>query len=202
MFKVPTYQMLLGSLCMLHWASVTSAQNYEASGRDVVCGPRCVQKLLEYYRRPSEELASLVQELQWPNLLEGTSMQKIASALRKRGFYTLVLKLDHGAMLKGNAPAIVHIKSPGGLGHYVLWVPNKVGGHKIWSWEHQYQTGIWNDLVRNRSGFVLLASPEKPLSVEDSVEPGTDESMRFWGYLAVNVVIWCWVIGIVRRIRR
>lgn len=51
---------------------------------DLVCGPRCVQYVVQHYGG-DENLTDLVREIQWPDLEAGSSFDSLKDALAKRG---------------------------------------------------------------------------------------------------------------------
>jgi hypothetical protein len=51
---------------------------------DRVCGPRCVQWVLQRYGI-DVDLIALIQEMQWPDFEQGSSFADIEKALRQRG---------------------------------------------------------------------------------------------------------------------
>jgi ABC-type bacteriocin/lantibiotic exporter with double-glycine peptidase domain len=150
-------------------------------GHDLLCGPRCVQFLLQYYQRsPAATLVALTREIQWPDVEAGVSLERIAEALKARSIHTAALKLSSDATLKWNHPVVVHLapRDQQALGHYVIWLPDSTEGIcRVWSGTPGMQIGSWSELRAGMSGVVLLTSPE-PIT-EDEVAAGVQRSTAF-----------------------
>jgi hypothetical protein len=130
---------------------------------DVICGPKCVNFLLEYYGKEQEDIIRLVREIQYPELQEGATLSKIIESLEKREIYTFAMKIKPSARLVWKYPVIVHLspRSSEQIGHYVVWLPNSYDNN-LWIWNgdegiQNFQERIWSE---ERSGVILLTSPE------------------------------------------
>lgn len=130
-------------------------------GNDVICGPRCVGFLLEYYGRP-EPLDRLVREIQSPDFEKGATLAQVDGALRTRGIFTAPLRLAPDAVLASPYPVVIHLRQETGgpsVGHYALWLPGSNEGEcLVWSGLPGLQAGPWDKLRPRMSGVVLLTS--------------------------------------------
>lgn len=133
-------------------------------GNDVICGPRCVGFVLEYYGRP-EPLRQLVGEIQSRDFERGATLDRIERALRDRGISTAALRLRPGAVLASKYPVIVHLRPEGDgshVGHYVVWLPGSTHYDcAVWSGLPGIQSGTWDQLRSRMSGVVLLTAPDR-----------------------------------------
>jgi len=139
------------------------------SGGDPVCGPRCVQFLLKWYRDEEADLVELVREMQWPELESGCTLDALSSALRKRGIETYAMRIPPEARLQWPHPVVLHLKShdaaeaadaAGAMGHYVLWLPSSSRAEaRVWEGLSGVKTYPNRLLGERRSGAVLLTSP-------------------------------------------
>ncbi len=133
-------------------------------GADLICGPRCVGFLLEYYGHP-EPLESLVREIQSPRFEQGSSLTSIKDALSARGIHTAPIRISENAVLCSDYPAIIHLIDDGkefAPGHYVVWLPDSTESNcQIWGGLSGLQAGPWRSLRGKMSGFVLLTAPHQ-----------------------------------------
>ncbi|MDR2171775.1 MAG: hypothetical protein LBP59_16650 [Planctomycetaceae bacterium] len=157
---------------------------------DVICGPKCVSFLLKYYGK-EEDIIHLVREIQYPELLEGTSLAKIAEALEKRGIYTFAMKIKPSTRLVWKYPVIVHLDQSHNeqIGHYVIWQPES-RNNDLWIWDgdkdmQNYQERTWS---KKRSGVVLLTSPE-PIT-----KPGNAVKWVGLPFYDVTCLIFAWIV--------
>jgi ABC-type bacteriocin/lantibiotic exporter with double-glycine peptidase domain len=130
---------------------------------DMICGPKCVHFLLDYYGKEQEDIIRLVREIQYPEIREGATLEKVAAALEQRGIHTFAMKIKPSARLVWKYPVIVHLNPRSGeqIGHYVVWFPDS-HDNNLWIWNgdegmQNHQERTWS---KERSGAVLLTSPE------------------------------------------
>jgi ABC-type bacteriocin/lantibiotic exporter with double-glycine peptidase domain len=138
-------------------------QNKEENTGDLICGPKCVKKILQWYKKEDEDIIRLVREIQWPDVQKGASIGKIAQALEKRGIHTFAMKVKSSARIVWQYPVIIHIKpkKEQNIGHFVVWLPTSEksvvsvydGDFGIF----EYNERQWSN---ERSGSVLLTSIE------------------------------------------
>lgn len=107
-------------LVFFNFAPQVCGQPHE---KDVVCGPRCVQYVLETLGVP-ENLIDLVEEIQGSDIGGGASIRDLQIAIEKRGLCTKAIAVSH-AWLVPDWPylAIAHCRTPLGDGHFVVRLP-------------------------------------------------------------------------------
>jgi hypothetical protein len=158
---------------------------------DTICGPKCVRFLLDYYGKEQEDIIRLVREIQYPELLEGATLSKVAEALEKREIYTFAMKIKPSVRLVWNYPVIVHLSSHSEeqIGHYVVWLPDSRDNDlRIWNGDQgiqNHQERIWS---QERSGAVLLTSPE-PIT-----RPGKAVKWVGLPFYDVGCVTFAWIV--------
>jgi ABC-type bacteriocin/lantibiotic exporter with double-glycine peptidase domain len=135
----------------------------ETNVGDVICGPKCVHFLLDYYGKEQEDIIRLVREIQYPEWREGATLSKVAESLEKRGIYTFAMKIKPSARLVWKYPVIVHLSPRPNeqIGHYVVWLPeSRDNDLRIWNGDEGMQNHQERTWSKERSGAVLLTSPE------------------------------------------
>lgn len=139
-------------------ASTERTHNEQTLDR-VICGPRCVKYLLDYYGRGSDcDLTTLIQELQWPHFERGASLSDVAQALSSRGVYTLAIDSNHAAYITWEFPAIIHLNGES-LGHFVVLLPSRDDNWvQIWSGLEGLQTVATHAIQGKATGAILLTS--------------------------------------------
>jgi ABC-type bacteriocin/lantibiotic exporter with double-glycine peptidase domain len=140
--------------------SSVSELDQNASWDDRICGPRCVQYLLEYYELDREDLIDLVREVQWPDLEKGASLDRVECALRDRGIHTAPIVVPGNGELCWHSPVVVHLKDDkAGLGHFAVWLPESSGGEvKVWRDRSGAHVLEKKDFSRLFTGVALLTS--------------------------------------------
>lgn len=134
---------------------------------DTICGPKCVQHVLEYYGC-EEDVIKLVREMQWPKIESGVSLEKVADALSARNVHCLPMRISQSADLQWEHPIIAHLDvDDSDIGHFVVWLPSTTAGEvRLWCGESGTIKVNRHEWCRIRSGAVLLTAP-KPLVVSD-----------------------------------
>ena len=120
----------------------------------IVCGPRCVQYVLQHYGHDAD-LVDLIKEIQWPRLEEGASLETLSAALEARAVSTAALRLGSDVQLCSREPVIVHIQRRDGDaegGHFVVWLPASNEAHV------HYWDGLNGIIVEDRASFARAAS--------------------------------------------
>jgi hypothetical protein len=150
---------------------------------DRICGPRCVRCLLEHYGI-QEELAALVRETQWPDFEAGASLGSLAEALEKRGVHTCALRLSPSGKLTWPHPVLVHLRGAGGrMDHYVIWKPAGTPDGEGEYLEAGALTHLsWAAVAQDRSGVVLLTSPEPITAPEGATDEPAPDRYRGLAY--------------------
>jgi ABC-type bacteriocin/lantibiotic exporter with double-glycine peptidase domain len=130
---------------------------------DLICGPKCVCEIVRLYGKEEEDVVRLVREIQYPDVRAGATMASVAQALEKRGIHTFAMKIKPSARIVWQYPVIVHLspKTDNEIGHYVVWLPDSTGNiAKIWNTDEVIRDMNERDWSKERSGVVLLTSPE------------------------------------------
>ncbi len=153
--------------------------------RMLICGPRCVQFVLDYYGH-EEGVIEIVREIQWPHLSRGCSLADIEDALRKRGIHTQAIRLESRATLDWPHPVILHLSAGRNeMGHFVVWLPCSTGGAAdIWDGGLRIRQVAQRSLSEQRTGFALLTSP-KPIDNADCAVESSDSAAKIVVWLAV-----------------
>jgi ABC-type bacteriocin/lantibiotic exporter with double-glycine peptidase domain len=166
------------------------SQNSTLDGRyDMICGPRCVQYLLQYYDRDSEDLIALVHEIQWPEIEAGASLESIETALRKRGVNTFAMQIGPEARLTWRFPVLLHLAEEGrSQGHYVVWLPTSSSRTvDVWCGLRGIERRGERDVATHRSGAILLTAPRVITDPDSAVSDVRWPSGIVWGLLVVLV---------------
>jgi hypothetical protein len=142
---------------------ILTFQRQAASGQslDVVCGPRCVRYVLDWYHVPSGSLFDLISELQGNQVESGSSMADIRSALEDRGVATAAIHWKPGVPIQSRNPVIVHFPpgrdSKSRSGHFVVWLPHSGRGRvRFWNGLNGTETINDNEFYAKMSGPILL----------------------------------------------
>lgn len=108
--------MFLRAICLCLWIhgwfiSSLCTQDPESADTDwpSVCGPRCVQAILEHYGQ-HVELVPLIGEMQGGLPEQGCSLRDVQDALERRHIYCLALQTDALSFPEWPNPVIVHYK--------------------------------------------------------------------------------------------
>ncbi len=139
--------------------------------RDLVCGPRCVQFLIQYYFKKNLDLTDLVREIQWPDIERGARLDTISESLQKRGLFTCPMRIGSEMRIDWPYPVLVHLgKNLDENGHFVVWLPTSSSGKdEIWFGVDGVRQEIPYDLARKRSGFILLTAPKPILNPKAAI---------------------------------
>ena len=129
---------------------------------DLLCGPRCVQFLLQYYDIEEPGLQEIVRETQWPRVEAGTSLGSLKRFVESRGLHTAAVRISDVSRLSWDYPVVVHwgeATSPGAVGHFVVWLPRSTTETMyFWNGLHGVQSLDVHQFARYASGVVLLSS--------------------------------------------
>lgn len=140
-------------------------EDMRANVYGTICGPRCAKYVLSQLGH-DVELFQLVDELQPRPLKAGCSLLDLAAAFERRGFATYGAFLDEGTALSCPYLAIVHLRSEGRCGHFVVQVPSTdVDTVTLWLPDGSLRGVSASHLAAIRSGAVLLVS-STPLDTE------------------------------------
>lgn len=174
------------------------AEALDLSASELVCGPRCVRFLLEYYGKGKDtELVELIRETQWPDLERGASLAALSKSLEGRGIYTHALRLPAEAGLRWPFPVILHLQgvTPGDSagGHYVVWLPESSPSRTlVISGLDQLHEGPFSRLSQRMSGYVLLTSNRPIQNPQSAILRSGLERLAFWavcgGGLGLSVI--------------
>ncbi|MDR0610070.1 MAG: hypothetical protein LBG58_08175 [Planctomycetaceae bacterium] len=147
--------------------------------------------MFDYYGKEQEDIIRLVREIQYPELLEGATLSKVAEALEKRGIYTFAMKIKPSAAACLELSGVMHLspRSKEQIGHYVVGLPDSHDNDlHIWNGDQgiqNHQERIW---FQERSGTVLLTSPE-PIT-------RPDKAVKWVGlpFYDVGCVTFAWIV--------
>lgn len=160
----------------------------------LICGPRCVEFILDWYGK-KYELLDLVQELQGDKIYEPVSLAALADALRRRDIHSAPLRLKPGARWDWPYPVVVHLDVPTGHGHYVVWVPQPDGEPPLYWDETGYKREEEIPKLGRPSGVILLTGPVEIADPTRAVHGGNVRSWIVWG-----VALACLALGAVTAI--
>lgn len=164
----------------------------------VVCGPRCVQYLLNYYGQEAD-LIDLVKEMQWPTIEAGSSMETIEKALNKRGIHTVGMTVAEDARLQWPHPVVVHMKVEGNkTGHFLVWPSPSTETNLFWCGLRGNQEISDSDFTKRFSGAILLTSPEPILNPGAAVKPSGVPAFVWW-ICCVGLLFVFAIVAIVRK---
>lgn len=141
---------------------------HEQSLDRVICGPRCVKYVLDFYGKGNnEELADLVRELQWPDFNRGASLRDLGEALNRRGIYTMAVTGNRGFCVEWEHPVIVHFgEDSSNLGHFVVLLPSEDDKRaRVWSGLAGISDVPKKEIVEKSMGAILLTA-DHPINNE------------------------------------
>ncbi len=132
-----------------------------AQNGDIVCGPRCLQYLLQCYGKKDPGLIELVREVQWPDIEAGSTLKALDEALRKRGVFTRALEIGPDSRLSWPYPVLLHLNGEDeDEGHFVVWLPSSSESREqVWTGLVGVRSGPPAKMAKRRSGAVLLTAP-------------------------------------------
>lgn len=143
------------------------------SAGDFVCGPRCLLYVLRQMGDSSDlELIDLVEETQWPNLANGSSLASLAEAARLRGLRSesRFIRPRELKNIDWPYPIVLHLTGPivGGsnrsdkrIGHFVVLelTESTASTATVVDGLRGRTTLRWDTMESLASGYVLLFSP-------------------------------------------
>ena len=167
--------------CLLKWSwmlfsmgvwstngHATAAQKFSG---DVACGPRCLDFLIRYYKKPEIDLVDLIQEVQWPDFEAGAKLSERETALNHRGIFTKCVRINSSQRLRWPRPVLAHLSEEGIPGHYVIWLPSSDSKTtKLWAGLSGRKSGPTADFAQKLSGVVMLTSESR---IEDDMMVAT-----------------------------
>ncbi len=165
----------MSSLLQMTWICCSLCAGMHPDTPDLVCGPRCVQFVLNHYGVKCE-LINLVREIQWPNYENGASVEDLRKALETHGVYTRAVHVEGQLALAWQHPVVVCLRplhDTSDVGHFVVWLPSSNGEPEmIWDGLDGVMSLERGELPLNRMGTILLTSPEPILTLEGVVRRG------------------------------
>lgn len=152
---------------------------------NVVCGPRCVQRVLQHYGQ-KVELIDLVIELQGAAIDRPANLADMKSALERRGVYAMgvrVRSIDRLASLDWTGPVITHFSADGG--HFRVIFPARSDANSTCVWDGLAGATMLPiaEIATESSGVHLLTSG---LPIDECLQ--SSDSRRMSARLAVAVV--------------
>jgi ABC-type bacteriocin/lantibiotic exporter with double-glycine peptidase domain len=166
---------------------------------DVICGPRCVKYILDYYKYDSVEISELAREMQWPEIEKGASLNSLTDSLEKRGVFTFALSISNSAKLIWPDPVIVHYGSQArdNIGHYVVWLPESSESEiVIWNGNEGIQYLSQSDWMQSRSGAILLTSSQPINNPYDAIQYSGLSSDGTYPMIFGAVVLACGLLSV------
>jgi ABC-type bacteriocin/lantibiotic exporter with double-glycine peptidase domain len=163
---------------------------------EVICGPRCVYYVLKHSGR-DEPLASLVREMQWPDLTKGSTVAQMEKALTSRGIHVRSIQLKRFGSARPESPAIVHLRKEGDAeedlkGHFVVLLPESTEAEAlVWDGVLGIRREPWIEFSKKMTGTIMLTG--------DAPIENVDEVLRLRGPLSAwEVCLWAaLVLGLV-----
>lgn len=132
----------------------------------LVCGPRCIEYLQRYYKRPQDDLITIIRETHTSTIDRGATSASIIQKLEESGIHVFPMKIEKNVFLKWSNPVILHLSSTDEnedepIGHYVVWLPESDSQKSvIWDGLKKEYTLPTEELMRKSSGAVFLTSLE------------------------------------------
>jgi hypothetical protein len=127
---------------------------------DLVCGPRCVRYLLKHYNGEAPELITLVRQIQWPKMSDGSSFADLQKSLESYGITTKPVQIPGLRLPITPHPCICHFRpqnSP--VGHFVVLLPGTTRTTcLIWDNGVITECPSW-ELIEQSSGVYLMTAP-------------------------------------------
>ena len=125
-----------------------------------ICGPRCVEFVLDWYGRPAD-VTDLIGELQQGRTYQSVSLAALAESLVRRGIHTKAVQLSWGATLDWPHPVVRHSTWPSGAGHFTVLVPPRGEFPRlVWTDSAGYKRELTDVADGAASGVYLLTAPE------------------------------------------
>ncbi len=128
----------------------------------LVCGPRCVAYILEQTGQKGN-LLGIIQEIQWPDTEQGTSLAQIEKYLIQRGVQTKWVALSPGERPAIEGLAVVAIERDNELGHFVVVTESsRQSGVQYFDGLQGMQSTAFDDFWNQCYSTILLAGPSPP----------------------------------------
>ncbi len=177
------------SLVPIALASQPKPPEQEVAGPGAICGPQCVQRILRHFGM-EESLVDLIREIQPTDVSEGSTLDVLQRALRKRGLHTAAMKIGPRVRIQWPHPVLVHLRRDDGEGHYVVQFPSSTQHEeRFWLGPGGMQTVARGTVSARRSGALLLVSPE-PISDPSEAFVVTSGSW-WWAAVPISIVVLC-----------
>jgi ABC-type bacteriocin/lantibiotic exporter with double-glycine peptidase domain len=166
--------------------------------RDAVCGPRCVQYLLKHHNGEAPELISLVRQIQWPKVSDGSSFGDLQRALESFGIQAKPLQIPDGCVPVLAHPCICHFRARGeSMGHFVVLLPGTTRSVAIiWDNGHVSECPSW-ELAEQVSGAYLLTAPRGEAEPSGASVWTTDaivERASYYGIVLMFTLAGTWLL--------
>ena len=188
---------LLAGLAIGPARGQTTAADLAATA-PAICGPRCVEFVLDWYGRPVD-VSDLIDELQQGRPYQMVSLAALAEALEKRGLHAKAVTLGWGATLDWPHPVVRHSTRADGAGHFTVLVPPRGDLPRlVWTGDAGYKRAL-TDEDGAASGVLLLTSPEPIRDVQ--LKPHRGPATLVIGVCSVVLIV-AGTIGLTVRGRR
>ena len=172
-----------------------------SNGNDLVCGPRCVQHIMEtygIYENEGVDIIELIKRIQMPDLESGARLDRISAFLMASGVHTAAVEVKKGLQIDWPYPVLLHLHpqdSKDEVGHYVVWHRRLAsGGNRLWCGLHGYEKVSDRRLWSRASGVALITSPV-PIDQPSDAFRSDVVRVSVRCVLAMAVVVVCLLVG-------
>jgi ABC-type bacteriocin/lantibiotic exporter with double-glycine peptidase domain len=158
--------------------------------RDAVCGPRCVQCVLKHYNGDAPELITLVRQIQWPKLSEGSSLGDLQQAVESYGIQTKAVQVPDGNVPVLDHPCICHFRAQGAsMGHFVVLLPGTTRTTAlIWDNGRTWECPSW-EMTERCSGAFLVTAPRGGEAPNGTIMWTIDAIVARAGYYGIFLLL-------------
>jgi hypothetical protein len=188
------YRLRFQLLAIFFWLSMAligASAVIAAPWRDIVCGPRCIQRLLEWYGK-DEDLTPIIRETQGPEIRHGSSLRSLQEALNRRGIHSAAVEVPAGCRVEWRYPIILHDanistdRDP--KGHFFLWLPASGSGEASVFTAGSPNTGqsLIDGFVRS-GGTALVTAPSADAQFGKAFSPRDTKRPLLFALLIVSV---------------
>lgn len=125
----------------------------QEAGSDRVCGPRCIQRILQHYGIRAD-LVDLIKEVQESDVNRGASLAELRRALKTRGIHCRYGKAAFLVVPEATQPVILHING----NHFVVLEGWDGSEAIIWDGLNGSRSIPWWRLQAECSGTILMTS--------------------------------------------
>src|SRR5689334_8001036 len=143
------------------------------------CGPACLAAVSLHYGRPVR--LQQMRDLAGTDRL-GTNLLGLIRAAERMGFMAKAVKGTFDVLPKAPLPAIAHVRTKEGLGHFVVLHQVKANGVLVADPAHGVVTVSADEFKATWTGYLLLLAPE-PAGLRRAAGEPLSPWRRFLGLL-------------------